>query len=187
MNRHLRISMGWVVLVLVALIGTFILPQAHAASAREINASVDTALERFTQEVNGGREFLNSAKGVLVIPNVFQAGIGIGGEYGEGALRVGGRTVDYYSLMSASYGLTLGAQKKTIILVFMQDEALRSFRNSKGWKAGVDASVALITLGAGGEIDTKTIRDPIVGFVIGQKGLMYNLSLEGSKFRKLKR
>ncbi len=158
---------------------------AHAATAREIDVSVDVALERFEKDVKGGKEFLASAKGVLVFPSVLKAGFGIGGEYGEGALRIGGKTVDYYNTAAGSFGFQFGAQAKTIMLVFIQDEALEGFRASEGWKAGVDGSVALVTLGAGGSIDTAKIKDPIVGFVFGQKGLMYNLTLEGSKFTKL--
>ncbi len=162
-------------------------PHADAATAKEIDVSVDVALENFHTHVKAGKEFLKSAKGVLVFPSVFKAGIGIGGEYGEGALRIGGKTVDYYSTAAASFGFQLGAQKKTIILVFMQQEALKKFRASSGWEAGVDGSVALIKIGAGGSIDTTNIKDPIVAFVLGQKGLMYNLTLEGSKYTKLKK
>ena len=158
---------------------------AYAKTAKEIDVSVDVALENFYKTVKGGKAFLKSAKGVLVLPDVFKAGIGIGGEYGQGALRIGGKTVDYYSTAAGSVGFQLGAQKKTIILVFMQQEALKKFRASSGWEAGVDGSVALITIGAGGSIDTTNVKDPIVGFVLGQKGLMYNLTLEGSKYSKL--
>ena len=158
-----------------------------AASAEEIDVSVDVALKNFRENVKGADEFLKSAKGVLVFPNVYKAGIGVGGEYGEGALRIGGKTADYYNTAAASIGFQLGAQKKTVVLVFMQDEALEKFRASSGWEAGVDGSVALITLGADGSIDTTKIKDPIVGFVFGQKGLMYNLTLEGSKYTKLKK
>jgi lipid-binding SYLF domain-containing protein len=158
---------------------------SYAATAREIDVSVDVALERFYNEVKGGNEFLKSAKGVLVFPGVVKAGIGIGGEYGEGALRINGKTVDYYNTAAASIGLQLGAQKKTVILVFVADEALKKFRDSPGWEAGVDGSVALVTLGAGGTIDTTNIKSPIVAFVFSQKGLMYNLTLEGSKYTKI--
>ena len=148
-----------------------------AATPKEIDVSVDVALKNFHKNVNGGKEFLKAAKGVLVFPGVFKAGIGIGGEYGEGALRIGGKTVDYYSTAAGSIGFQLGAQKKTIILVFMQQDALKKFRASSGWEAGVDGSVALVTVGAGGSIDTTNIKDPIVAFVLSQKGLMYNLTL----------
>lgn len=156
-----------------------------AATAKEIDAKVDAALGRFHKEVKGAQEFLQAAKGVLVFAGVIKAGIGIGGEYGEGALRIAGTTVDYYSIASASVGLQLGAQKKDVILVFMEEGALKKFRESSGWKAGVDGSVALIDIGAGGSIDTTNVKAPIVGFVVGQKGLMYNLTLEGSKISKL--
>ena len=158
---------------------------SYAASAKEINIRVDEALEQFGKEVSGGKEFLKNAKGVLVFPKVIKAGFGIGGEYGEGAMRIGGKTVDYYSTAAASIGFQIGAQSKRVLLVFMQDNALKQFRESSGWEAGVDGSVALVELGAGGSLDTTNIKDPIVGFVFGNKGLMYNLTLEGSKFTKI--
>lgn len=159
----------------------------QAATAKEIDAKVDAALDRFQKEVKGSAEFLKSAKGVCVFAGVIKAGLGIGGEHGEGALRIGGQTVDYYSISSASIGLQFGAQKKDVIIVFMEEGAMKKFRESSGWKAGVDGSVALIDIGAGKSIDTANIKDPIVGFVVGQKGLMYNLTLEGSKISKLKK
>ena len=130
---------------------------------------------------------MSKSEGMLVFPSVIKAGIGIGGEYGEGALRIAGKTADYYSTAAASIGLQLGAQAKTVIILFLEKAALDKFRNSKGWEAGVDGSVALIQVGAGGSIDTTNIKDPIIGFVIGQKGLMFNVTLEGSKFTKLVR
>ena len=158
---------------------------SHAETAREIDTSVDVALERFIRDVRGGEEFLESAKGVLVFPSVFKAGFVFGGEYGEGALRIDGKTVDYYSTAAGSWGLQIGAQKKTVILVFMQSGALERFRGSSGWEAGVDGSEAVVDIGAGRAIDTTNIKDPVVGFVFGQKGLMANLTFEGSKYTKL--
>ncbi len=158
---------------------------ASAASPQEIDTGVDEALVRFEKEVANGKSFLDTGKGVLVFPSVIKAGLGIGGEYGEGALRIAGKTVDYYNTAAGSIGLQAGGQMKTIVIVFLQDEALKRFRESEGWKAGVDGSVALVTLGAGGAIDTAKLKEPIVGFIFGQKGLMYNLTFEGSKFTKL--
>jgi lipid-binding SYLF domain-containing protein len=158
---------------------------SQAASATEIDIKVDEALKRFKSEVSGGDRFLEQAKGVLVFPDVIKAGFGIGGEYGEGALRIGGNTVDYYNTAGASIGFQLGAQQKTVILVFMNEQALKQFRESEGWKAGVDGSVAVVEWGVGEDINTTDIKDPIVGFVFSNKGLMYNLTLEGAKFTKL--
>ncbi len=160
---------------------------AWAASSAEIDAGVDHTLARFTKEVAGAEVFLKSAKGALVFPKVYKAGIGLGAEYGEGALRVDGKTVGYYSTAAASIGYQLGGQVKSIIILFMQDDALKKFRESEGWKAGVDGSIALLDIGAGRELSTQTIKDPIVAFIFDQKGLMYNLTLEGSKFTKLKK
>ena len=160
---------------------------AFAASSTEIDAKVDATLSKFYKEVSASKTLANKAKGILVFPSVIKAGFGIGGEYGEGSLRVGGKTVDYYSTAAASIGFQLGAQSKSVILMFMNKEALKKFRNSDGWEIGVDGSVALIKIGAGGSVDTTNIKDPIIGFVFGQKGLMYNLTLEGSKMTKIKK
>lgn len=156
-----------------------------AASKQEIDLKVDGALDRFKAEVAGGEQFLEKAEGVLVFPEVMKAGFGVGGEYGEGALRIGRNSVDYYSTASASVGFQFGAQIKTVILVFLDADELQKFRNSSGWEAGVDGSVALVEFGVGKDINTVDIKDPIVGFVISNKGLMYNLTLEGSKMTKL--
>jgi lipid-binding SYLF domain-containing protein len=182
---------GFKVIVLAAaailLWASFGATAVYAATAKEIDAKVDAAMDRFLGEVKGAKELLQSAKGVLVFAGVIKAGIGIGGEHGEGALRIDGKTVDYYSISSASIGLQFGAQKKDVIMVFMEGQALKKFQESSGWKAGVDGSVVLIDLGAGKSIDTTNIKAPIVGFIVGQKGLMYNLTLEGSKISKLKK
>jgi lipid-binding SYLF domain-containing protein len=158
---------------------------ALAASADKLNREADKTLQVFSEEVSGADVFLGQAAGYLVFPRVIKAGIGIGAETGEGVLRVGGSTVAYYRTSSGSIGLQLGAQAKSIVIAFMTRESLDKFRNSSGWKVGVDGSVALIDVGVGKTIDTDNIRDPVVGFIFGSKGLMYNLTLEGSKITKL--
>ncbi|MEX0616097.1 MAG: YSC84-related protein [Methylophaga sp.] len=158
---------------------------AFAATAAEIDIKVDDTLKRFKQEVPGGDRFLAKAKGVLVFPNVIKAGFGIGGEYGEGALRIGSKTESYYSTAGASIGFQLGVQSKSVVIVFLEDKALEYFQSSKGWEAGVDGSVAVVEWGVGEDINTINIEDPIVGFMFGNKGLMFNLTLEGSKFTRI--
>ena len=158
---------------------------AHAASKAKIDARTDKALAEFRADVKGADAILAKASGVLVFPSIKKAGIGIGGEYGEGALRVGGHSVGYYSTASASIGFQLGAQARRQIIVFLDPEALENFRISDGWEIGVDASVTVITVGAGGAIDATQINQPVVAFVFDSKGLMYNLSLEGSKISEI--
>ncbi len=158
-----------------------------AKSAQEIDTSVDVCLERFYKQVKGAKELTGSAKGLLVMPNVVKAGFFVGGQYGEGALRVGGKTEGYYNLVAGSYGLTFGGQSQDIVIAFMTEEALKQFQNSAGWEAGVDANVAMVDVGAGGDFDTTTVRDPIVGFVFDTKGVMADISLKGAKFTKLKK
>lgn len=161
--------------------------EGKAASSYEIDADVDTALHRFYRTVGGARELVREAAGVLVFPSVVKAGMGFGGEYGEGALLRRGRTAGYYNTVSASVGFQLGVQARTVIILFMTESALASFERKQGWKVGVDGSVALVTVGIGGSVDSNQIRKPVIGFILDQKGLMYNLTLEGSKISRIDR
>ncbi len=173
--------------ILFLLTGFSFSQPADAASAAEINIGVDATLQRFKKEVSGGAQFLNRAEAVLVFPSVIKAGMVVGGEYGEGALRVGGGTVGYYSTASASVGFQLGAQSKSVVVVFLTKQALNKFRRSDGWKVGVDGSVAVIKWGVGEDINSVEINDPVVGFIFSNKGLMYNLTFEGSKISRIQR
>ncbi len=160
-------------------------PSAEAASAREIDSRVHETLERFFNKIGGARDLTQKSVGLLVFPSVVKAGFGVGGEYGEGALLVRGETVGYYNSVSASIGFQLGVQERSVIIAFMTPQALAQFRQTAGWKIGADASVAIITVGLGGSIDTNKITSPVVGFILVPKGLMYNLTLEGSKISRI--
>lgn len=174
-----------VILALCALVcGVFISTTTQAATKGEINASVKAAKERFVKEIKGASEYLKVAKGVLVMPNVAKAGFVIGGQYGTGALQVGGKTVNYYNLAGASFGFQAGVEKFDLIIIFVTDEALKKFRNSKGWEAGVDAEVTMVNVGADATVETLRSQNPVVGFVIDQKGLMGGVSVKGAKFTK---
>jgi lipid-binding SYLF domain-containing protein len=156
-----------------------------AAHKRRIDASVDAALTKLYGQVPPSRELVAKSRGALVFPEVISAGLGIGGSYGEGALRKGGRTAAYYKVVSAAVGLIAGAQSRAVYLLFMTQDSLAKFEASSGWTVGVDASVALATIGANGEIDALALAAPIIGFVLTNVGLMANLSLEGTRFIKL--
>ncbi len=172
-------------LLLLAVPLTVVAGPAAAASREEIDARVQGALDELYERSPAARELAGKASGILVFPRVIKAGFGVGGEFGEGSLLVGGAPVQYYRLASASVGFQIGGQARSQVLMFMTDQALADFRNSDGWEAGVDGSVALVEFGAGGDVSTHSGKEPIVGFVFGNKGLMYNLSLEGSKFWKI--
>jgi lipid-binding SYLF domain-containing protein len=173
--------------LIILLLSLASLPSTYAASAQEVDIRVDAAIQIFNERVKEGREFLAKAKGVLVFPNIVKAGFFIGGEFGEGALRINNKNVDYYRTTGASFGFQFGAQTKSVIIVFLDDEALRNFRNSSGWEVGVDGSIAIADSGAGGSIDSTNISDPIIAFVFGNKGLMIDVSLAGTKYSKIKK
>ena len=161
-------------------------PSTDASKRQSIDASVDGTMSRLFTTVKGSRELVSKARGVLVFPSVLQVGFIVGGQYGEGALRVGGGTVGYYSTVSGSFGLQAGAQSKAIIFLFMTQDSLDSFRNADGWSAGGDASVALVKMGANGAIDTTTATAPVEVFILTNAGLMADVSLQGTKVTRLK-
>lgn len=157
----------------------------NASKRQSIDASVDATLNKLHSIVPGSRELLAKARGVLVFPSVLQAGLIVGGQYGEGALRVGGATVGYYNTVSGSFGLQAGAQSKAMIFCFMTEDSLSRFRASEGWSVGADASVALVQVGANGTIDTTTATAPVQVFVLTNAGLMGDISLAGTKVTRL--
>ncbi len=150
-------------------------------SAGQIDRDSRAALQQLYQSAPGAQGIVNRAVAVLVFPNIVKAGIGVGGEVGKGILLQGGKTVGYYRIAGGSIGFQLGAQKRIQVIAFMDKRAFARFKNSKGWKAGVDGSVVLADMGTSGEIDTHALNAPIVGFVLGEAGLMYNATLEGTR------
>ncbi|MHC4070844.1 MAG: lipid-binding SYLF domain-containing protein [Planctomycetota bacterium] len=169
----------------VFLFGGLFTGQSYGGTAKEIDASADAAMDRFYKNVKDAKEVVRQSKGMLIMPNVKKGALIVGGEYGQGSLRIGGKTVGYYSMTSGSLGFQIGGESKDVIFAFMSSEALKKFRNSKGWEAGVDANVALITVGAGASAITAMGNEPIVAFVFDVKGLMADWSLRGAKFNKL--
>jgi len=157
---------------------------ASAEAAAVIDAKADVALKQFVKE-KGASQFLSKAYAVLIFPSVIKGGIGIGGEYGEGAMRVNGKTIAYYRIASGSFGFQLGVQKTSYLFAFASKEVLDNFMRSNGWEAGVDGSVAVAKWGAGKDIGSISFEKPIYAFAFGSKGLMYNLTFKGTKFEKI--
>ncbi len=160
---------------------------ARGATAAAIDADARATLNQFFETVVNGRELANKAESILIFPSIVKAGIGIGGEYGEGTMHVRGLTAGYYNIIGASIGFQFGVQTRSVIIMFMTQAALAGFQSRAGFEVGVDGSVALITVGIGGMIDTNNVLDPIIGFVFNNKGLMYNLTLEGTKITPINR
>ena len=160
-------------------------PTVPSNTRASVDAQVDAALNRLHNTVPGSRELVARSKGVLVFPAVVGGSFVVGAEYGRGALRVDGKTLDYYSTTAASIGLQAGAQSKAVYYVFTTQDALDKFRASNGWTAGVDATVAVAQIGANGTVDTRTLQQPVVAFVLNNAGLEAGVSLQGSKITKI--
>jgi len=152
---------------------------ASAMSPAEIDAGVHATLQAFYAQHTGHHELVNKAAAVLVFPHVTKAGIGVGGLHGEGALLVNGKIVKHFAVSGASLGATLGVAEHSEVILFMTKEARENFERSKGWTIGADAGVAVASKGAGVEYDMETLRRPVLAFVLGEQGLMGDLSLAG--------
>ena len=158
---------------------------AQAATAAEIDQAVNLALEKLYRSTPAAVELAKVSKGVLVFPDVVKAGLIVGGQYGEGALRVNGMTVGYYNTLAASYGLQAGAQTFGYAMFLMNDSALDYLKKSKGWEVGVGPSVVVMDEGLAKSLTTSTAKDDIYAFIFGQKGLMAGIGLQGSKITRI--
>jgi len=177
------------ILPVLAVLGFVLFPAfattSHAKHPVEINSQVDFTLKVFTQQFPEAKHLLDSAKGVLVIPNEAKFGLGIGGEYGEGALRVNGRTVGYYNIAGGNFGFIAGAGEKDLVLLFMDQGALDHFRYSPDWTAGVDAAVTFVDNSKEQYRNVFSTKEPVVAFAFGERGLIADASIEGAKFSRM--
>lgn len=158
---------------------------AVAKERPELDSKVNAALETCYTEIKGSKDVIAKAAGVLVFPEVTKGGLLLGIESGKGALREGGVTTGYYSTSSTSIGATAGVSTKSLVLAFARKEDLKKFKESSGWKVGVDGAVTLAKVGTGGELDTKALEQGTSAFVYGEKGLLLDVSLDGTKISKL--
>jgi lipid-binding SYLF domain-containing protein len=156
-----------------------------AGKRATINRDTDAALTKLYANAAGSRDLMSKAAGVLIFPSVLAGGFVVGAEYGEGVLRVGGATVDYYKTLGGSFGLQIGAESKAVFILFMTQGSLAKFRASSGWTAGADATVTAIKVGANGSIDTQTGQAEVVGLVVTNTGLRAGLTIDGTKVSKL--
>ena len=171
--------------LLLAMLLAFTTISMAEDTAEEIDNDANEALIVFYKEVNGGKKYLDNAKGYVVFPDVKEAGFFIGGKYGEGALRVNGVTKGYYSITSASMGFQMGAQQYSLIIAFTTDEALRTFMRDDDWETELDVNIALVEYNAEEEADDVDFGSNMVGFVFDSEGAMGNFSFEGTRFESI--
>ncbi|WP_295449271.1 lipid-binding SYLF domain-containing protein [uncultured Thiodictyon sp.] len=179
-----RNLIGGVLVAALALLVGLPLPAA-AATGREIDREASAALSKLYREVPAARQLGRRAKGIMIFPSVVKGGLMVGGQYGEGVMRKGRRTLGYYQIAAASYGLQAGVQSFGYALFFMTDSALRYLDQSQGWEIGVGPSVVVIDEGKARTLTTTTMKDDIYAFVFGQQGLMAGMGIQGSKITRI--
>jgi lipid-binding SYLF domain-containing protein len=168
-----------------AVLSTLASGQALAATAAEIDAKVDAALKTLYDSRPDAKALADQSAGVLVFPSILKGGLGIGGAFGDGALRIDGKSTGYYNSFEASFGLQAGVQSFSYALFFMNEEALKYLEDSSGWEVGVGPSIVVIDAGAGGNFSTTTAKDDVYAFIYGQQGLMAGIGIEGSKITEI--
>lgn len=158
---------------------------AMAASAAEISRDANKALQDLYAKVPAAKSIGAKAQAVLVFPTITKAGLGIGGQYGDGALIKGGKVVGYYNTSGLSTGLQAGAQQYGYAMFFMNDGALKSLDSAKGFEVGVGPSIVVMDEGKAKTTTSTTMKDDIYAFIFSQKGLMAGLGLQGNKITKI--
>jgi len=184
--RYFRLTIALLVLGFVT--GTLIGPNpAQAASAAEINRDVKNGLEILYAKSPQAKALAEKAKGILVFPGIVKGGFIVGGQYGEGALLMDGKTTGYYNTLQASYGLQAGIQKYGYALFLMSDSALKWIDKSDGWEIGTGPSIVVMDTGGAKSMTTTTLQSDIYAFFFDQKGLMGGLGLQGTKITRIKK
>ena len=181
----MEMKRGLLALALVALLTTLHAAPALAASASEIDRKATAALQKLYATTPKAKELAEKAKGILVFPSIVKGGFIVGGQFGDGALRVNGMTVGYYRSVAASYGLQAGVQSFGYVLIFMDDASLAYLDKSDGWEIGSGPSVVVVDKGAAKTMSSTTLRSGVYAFIFSQKGLMGGLGLQGSKITKI--
>ncbi|MBN1142031.1 MAG: lipid-binding SYLF domain-containing protein [Deltaproteobacteria bacterium] len=183
--RHLSLTITWLFMALVMAFGG--VAQGAAESRAEIDKKVHQALEKLYAKSASAKAMGLKAKGILVFPAIVKGGFIVGGQYGEGALIKGGKTVGYYNNVSASYGLQGGIQKYGYALFLMTDSALAYLGKSGGWELGLTPNIVVVDVGAAGSISTTTVQSDVYAFFFDQKGLMAGIGLQGTKISKIEK
>ena len=156
-----------------------------ADDAAEISKNAQASLASLYAKVPGAKALGAQAHAILVFPKVTKAGLGIGGQSGEGALIKGGKSVAYYRTTGASFGLQAGAQTYGYAMFFMNEKALQQLDKADGFEVGVGPSVVVMDEGMAKTSTTTTMKDDIYAFIFGQKGLMAGLGIQGNKISKI--
>jgi lipid-binding SYLF domain-containing protein len=155
------------------------------SGASVIDSRADSTLAFMYNNYPSTRDLAAKASGMLVMPVVTEAGLGLGGSFGRGALRIGETTVDYYSAAAASAGLQIGAQQYSTVLFFMTQQSLTDFRRASGWAAGADIEYALNSTGETLRAETTTSLAPVIAVVFAQAGFRAGATVEGTKYTRI--
>jgi len=175
------VASALVTAMIVALSASF----ALAASASEIDRDVTQSLITLYKNTPGAKALADKSKAVLVFPSIVKGGFIIAGQFGDGALRKGDKTVSYYRSLAASYGFQAGVQSFGYVLLFMDDASLKYLDNSDGWEIGSGPSLVVLDKGFGKNLSTTTLQKGVYAFIFNQKGLMGGIGIQGSKITKI--
>jgi lipid-binding SYLF domain-containing protein len=173
-------------IILITAFSSFFMPApASGASRSEINQEVTAALKQLYATNPTAKVIGEKAVAVLVFPSITKGGFIVGGQYGVGALRKGGKTVGYFNTVAGSWGLQAGIQKYGYALFFMNKKAMVTLKNRKGWELGTGPSIVIVDEGLAKSLTTTTLKDDVYAVIFDQKGLMAGIGLQGSKITKI--
>ncbi len=185
--KNIRSYINAFILATTAIISLSGVHQASAATAEDLNKDSRQALQTLYKTEPVAEQLSNSAKGILVFPNIIKAGLVFGGSYGEGVLIKDSQVVDYYNSVTGSWGLQIGAQSYGYVVFLMTDEAVNYVEKTKGWEIGVGPTVVVVDEGVAKNLSTSSLKDDAYAFIFSQQGLMAGISIEGTKISRINR
>ena len=184
---NIRSYISTLMLAAAAIVSVSVMNQASAATAEDLDKDSRQALRTLYNTHSVAKTLSDTAKAVLVFPNIVKAGLVFGGSYGEGVLLKGSQVVDYYNSVTGSWGMQIGAQSYGYAVFLMTDNSVKYLNESKGWEVGVGPTVVVVDEGVAKNLSTSSLKDDAYAFIFSQQGLMAGVSIEGTKISRIKR
>ena len=184
---NIRSYLSTLIFAVAAIVSMGVMNQAVAATAEDLDKDSRQALQTLYDTQPVAKTLSQTAKAVLVFPNIVKAGLVFGGSYGEGVLLEDSKVVDYYNSVTGSWGLQIGAQSYGYAVFLMTDNAIQYLKETKGWEIGVGPTVVAVDEGVAMNLSTSSLKDDAYAFIFSQQGLMAGVSIEGTKISRINR
>jgi len=148
-------------------------------AADDLQAEAQQAIDNFIKADSSLKQYFDTSAGYAVFPSVAKGGLVVGGAHGKGVLYEKGKPIGKVTLTQASIGAQAGGQAFGEAIFFETSNALENF---KGGNFEMSADVSAVAASEGAAKSAK-YKDGVMVFALPKKGLMFQASIGGQKFK----